>query len=271
MSRTTAASGGAVKAFFRAWSVDFERAPMAERVDDPLISRMQVMRTVLGLAAAVWLIASYPLSNGGQEFVLNKLLELGLACGFLAVASILGVTAFLVASAPDRRRDFAGRLRRPIEATLTLVAGPLCVWVSFMTVKGDLVDGTDLKEFFTGITGPGVISSVLAFLVLIVGWLVALVLLLGSIPYTLVLTYASIFTCFRTMDVHPLLPPLLSPLLVWSLFAFQVFNGPDIAAPPVVLYSFMLGGPLSVTALSVWEVRRLRARHGITLRVALGR
>ncbi|MFD3876081.1 hypothetical protein [Streptomyces sp. NPDC058623] len=68
-----------------------------------------------------------------------------------------------------------------------------------------------------------------------------------------------------------MLPALISPLLVWSLLAFQLFIGPDVAAPPLVLYTFMLGGPLSVTALSLWEVRRLRLRHGITLRNALGR
>lgn len=80
-----------------------------------------------------------------------------------------------------------------------------------------------------------------------------------------------VFTCLRASDVHQLLPALLSPLLVWSLFALQFFNGPDVAAPAEVLCTFMLGGPLLVTALSVWEVRRLRSRHGITLRGALGR
>ncbi|MGX2994220.1 hypothetical protein JNUCC64_07940 [Streptomyces sp. JNUCC 64] len=48
-------------------------------------------------------------------------------------------------------------------------------------------------------------------------------------------------------------------------------DAPDVAAPPLVLYSFLLGGPLSVTALSVWEVRRLSRRHGVTPRSALGR
>ncbi|MDK0521767.1 hypothetical protein [Streptomyces sp. ML-6] len=33
----------------------------------------------------------------------------------------------------------------------------------------------------------------------------------------------------------------------------------------------VLGGPLSVTAVSLWELRRLRSRHGLTLRTALGR
>lgn len=98
-----------------------------------------------------------------------------------------------------------------------------------------------------------------------------LALLIASIPYTILAAYVCVASCFRASDVHQLLPALLPPLLVWSLFAFQLFNGPDVAAPPEVLYTFLLGGPLSVTALSAWEVWRLRSRYGITLRGALGR
>ncbi|MGW7319560.1 hypothetical protein [Streptomyces sp. NPDC054854] len=58
---------------------------------------------------------------------------------------------------------------------------------------------------------------------------------------------------------------------MWALFAFQLFTCPDVAAPPEVLCTCLLGGPLTVTALSVWEVRRPRILHGITLRTTLGR
>ncbi|WP_314247158.1 hypothetical protein [Streptomyces sp. DSM 40907] len=264
-------SGGAVKAFFRSWTVEFDYSPMAEHVEDRLITWTQRGRTVLGLAAAVWLLVAYPLSSGGEEFVLGKLVELALACGVLVVGSLIGITVFLVASTPARRRDFAERLRRPLSAALLLVSGPLVMWLSFTTLKGDLISGGDLKGFFSAITGPGFISSALALIVLAVGWIAAVIVLICSIPYTLVSCYACVFTCLRVADVHQLLPALLSPLLVWSLFAFQVLGGSDIAAPAEVLYPFMLGGPLSVTALSVWEVRRLRSHHGITLRSALGR
>ncbi|MCX4584228.1 hypothetical protein [Streptomyces sp. NBC_01481] len=50
-----------------------------------------------------------------------------------------------------------------------------------------------------------------------------------------------------------------------------LFDDADVAAPPVVIHAFSLGGPLSVSALSLWEVRRLRIRCGVTLRSALGR
>jgi hypothetical protein len=278
VSRSNAAPGSrstpssALQAFFwgRAGRTA-DNALGARPVEDRLISRMRSARTLLGLVAAVWLVVAYPLSSGKEDFVFGKLSELAIACGILAIGSFIGITTFLVASTPERRTVFAARLGRPVASAIALVIGPLAMWVSFLTLKGNLITSMDLKDFFFSITGPGVISSVLAFLVLIVGWLVALAVLLASVPYTLVTTYFCVFTCFQASHVHQLLPALLSPLLVWSLFAFQLFNGPDVAAPPEVLYTFMLGGPLTVTALSVWEVRRLRSRHGITLRVALGR
>lgn len=235
------------------------------------MSRIQLARTVLGLAAAVGLFVAYPLSGEGEEYVLGKLLELGLSCAILLAGTVIGITAFLAASTRARRRHFAARLHTPILAALALGVGPLALWGSFLTLKGETITGEDLKNFFSSITGPGWISTILAFLVLIGGGLAALAVLICSIPYTVVVAYACVATCFRASDVHQLLPALLAPLLVWSLFAFQLFNGPDLAAPPEVLYAFMVGGPVSVTVLSVWEVRRLRSRHGITLRVALGR
>ncbi|MFE7618935.1 hypothetical protein [Streptomyces sp. NPDC057496] len=277
MSRTRSVEprstpSGAIQAFFRGRAGRVaDNAPGARPVEDRLISGLQSARTLLGLVAAVWLVVAYPLSSGKEDFVVGKIVELAIACGILAIGSLIGITAFLVASTPERRTVFAARLGGPVVSVVALVIGPLTFWVSLLTLKGDLITGADLKDFFSSITGTGVISSVLAFLALAVGWLVSFVVLLASVPYTLVTTYFCVFTCFQASRVHQLLPALLSPLLVWSLFTFQLLNGPDVAAPPEVLYTFMLGGPVTVTVLSVWEVRRLRSRHGITLRVALGR
>ncbi|MEU2392888.1 hypothetical protein [Streptomyces sp. NPDC007369] len=242
-----------------------------DRPQDALIAGMQRGRTVLGMAAAVWLVLAYPLKEGREEFVLGKLVELGIACGILLLGSIVGIAAFLIAGTPERRRAFAQRLFGPVLSMLALAAGPAAIWLSIATLSGDLVDEPGLVAFFASIFGRGIICSLLSFVVLVVGALLAVILLIVSIPYTVVTAYVCVATCFRASDVHQMLPALLSPLLVWSLFAFQLFNGPDVAAPPEVLYTFLLGGPVSVTALSVWEVRRLRTRYGITLRGALGR
>ncbi|MFF4645965.1 hypothetical protein [Streptomyces sp. NPDC001389] len=243
----------------------------AERPEDRLIARMQFRRTLLGIVAAVWLVVAYPLAVGGQDFFVGKLVELGISCGILVVGSIVGIAAFLIAGTPERRRTFSRRLLGPVVSLLALALGPGLMWLSFATITGDLASEGDLKDFYSSITGPGITAAILAFFTAVIGWLIGLAVLIASIPYTLVIAYTCVFSCFRTADVHQLLPALLSPLLVWSLFTFQLINGPDVAAPPEVLYTFMLGGPLSVTGLSFWEVRRLRTHHGITLRTALGR
>ncbi|WP_405982680.1 hypothetical protein [Streptomyces sp. NBC_00158] len=256
--------------FFRECMGD--HAPgLDERPDDRLIGALQVIRTLLGMIAAVWIVLAYPLSSGRQDFVLGKLAELGLACAVLLVGSIVGITAFLIAGTPDRRRAFARRLIGPVVYMLALALGPAVIWLSLTAVKGDLASESDVVDFFSGLFGRGIFCSLVSFIVAAIGWLLALALLIASIPYTVLAAYICVASCFRASDVHQLLPALLSPLLVWSLFAFQLFNGPDVAAPPEVLYTFLLGGPLSVTALSVWEVWRLRSRYGITLRGALGR
>ncbi|MDA5280235.1 hypothetical protein [Streptomyces sp. Isolate_45] len=259
-----------MRAFFLSWWTSHDRAAAAGRVDDRAISRMRGARMTLGLGAGLWLIVSYPLSDGGEEFVLGKIVELGLSCLVLAVGCVVGITTFLVMSTPDRRRDFAERLRGPITAVAMLAAGPLCMWGSVESLQGDLIPVEALQGVIT-FFGDGIFAKLVAFLLLAVGWLASVAVLLCSIPFTLYSAYMCVFTCLRAGDVHQLLPALISPLLVWSLLAFQLFIGPDVAAPAIVLYTFMFGGPLSVTALSVWEVRRLRVRHGITLRNALGR
>ncbi|MFI7246083.1 hypothetical protein, partial [Streptomyces qinglanensis] len=264
MSRTglRRGSAGPIAAVYAALRVGLGsvRPELDERTHDVVIARMQLGRTLLGMAAAAWLVLAYPLSDGREEFILGKLLEIAISCGVLLAGSTVGITAFLLAGTPDRRRHFTRRLLGPLKSMLALAAGPAVFWLSVTTLKGDLVGEPELVAFFSSITGPGIICSLLSLLVLVLGALVAVVLLIVSSLYTIVAAYSCVSSCFRAAEVHQLLPALLSPLLVWSLFVFQVFDGPDVAAPWEVLYAFLLGGPLTVTALSVWEVRRLRSR-----------
>ncbi|MFD3876080.1 hypothetical protein [Streptomyces sp. NPDC058623] len=74
-------------AFLRAWRMSFDEAPIAGRLHDQVIRKVQHLRMALGLGAGIWLIVSYPLSNGGAEFILGKIVELGFACAILAAAS----------------------------------------------------------------------------------------------------------------------------------------------------------------------------------------
>ncbi|KIF06383.1 hypothetical protein PL81_07820 [Streptomyces sp. RSD-27] len=247
-----------------------------DRVEDPLIAWMQRIRTLLGLAAATWLITAYPLRGGRQDFLLGKLAELLIGCAIAVVTGVIGIGLCIALARAPLGRLYASRLRGPLLALGAPVLGVGVIWLTAAGLSGDIVTPGDVGQHDVtfGLFGTflgTVFTGLLVVLLFVVLTLACVVVFLAAVLFTLIALVVGLNSCFRTGDVHELLPALLSPLLVWSLFGFQLFDGPDVAAPPEVLYTFMLGGPLSVTALSLWEIRRLRTRYGITLRSLLGR
>ncbi|MFF1560872.1 hypothetical protein [Streptomyces sp. NPDC058279] len=251
-------------------------ASRPDRVEDPVIAWMQAARTVLGLVAAAWLILAYPLRAGRQDFVLGKLEELLIGCAIAVVAGVIGIGLCIILARPPLGRVYARRLGGPLLAFGAPVLGVGAIWLTTAALRGDIITPDDVgpHDITFGLFGTFLGTMFTGFLIVllfVVAALVCVVVLVAAVLFTLAALVYGVNCCFRTGDVHQLLPALLSPLLVWSLFGFQLFDGPDVAAPPEVVYAFMLGGPLSVTALSLWEIRRLRARYGVTLGSLLGR
>lgn len=61
---------------------------------------------------------------------------------------------------------------------------------------------------------------------------------------------------------------------VWLIYLSEGrLRLPDVDGNQLLFGTVVLvvGGPLSVTALSAWELRRLRTHHNITIRQALNR
>ncbi|MEU4954095.1 hypothetical protein [Streptomyces lavendulae] len=247
-----------------------------DRIEDPVIAWMQRGRTVLGLVAVAWLLLAYPLCEGRQDFVLGKLEEMLIGCAIVVVAGALGVGLCIALARAPLGRVYARRLGGPLLALGAPALGVGVIWLMTAALGGDIVSPSDVgpHDITFGLFGSflgRVFTGLLIFLLFVVATLVCAVLLVAAVLFTLAALVIGLNGCFRTGDVHELMPALLSPLLVWSLFGFQLFDGPDVSAPPEVLWAFMLGGPVSVTALSLWEVRRLRSRYGITLGSLLGR
>ncbi|MFJ3925070.1 hypothetical protein [Streptomyces sp. NPDC090022] len=226
------------------------RPARPDRIVDPAIERAQIARTVIGLSATLWLVLSYPLREGAGAVLEDKLVEVILTAGLLLIVGPLALTAFVMAARPPGRAFYRGRLRGPLTALGTLCGTAAAFW---FLVGG----GRDLPAFDGG-------------------WSLVLTPLLGllalfSIPFTLASAVLCVHYAFRTADVHEVLPPLISPVLVWVMSIGQLFDDAPVHAPLAVRVLFLLGPPLSVTALSAWELRRLRAGYGITVRGALGR
>ncbi|UUU32204.1 hypothetical protein JIX56_21125 [Streptomyces sp. CA-210063] len=245
-------------------------------IRDPVITWLQRARTALGLLATVWLVMAYPLRKGRQEFVLDKLENLAVGCAILLGAGALGITLFILAARSPLGGVYLRRLVGPLTVIGVIALGVGLCWLMVLALRGEIISDADIGRFdltfgLFGETAGVAITGLAMLALLVVGAIACVLVLLISVFTTLLVTFMALNSCFRTADVHELLPALLSPLLVWSLFALSFSDTPDVAAPPAVIYSFLLGGPLTVTALSVWELRRLRVRHGVTLRTALGR
>ncbi|MFD7263674.1 hypothetical protein [Streptomyces sp. NPDC059874] len=246
------------------------------RVEDPVIGRMQSLRTGLGLLATLWLLFAYPLRTGRQDFVLGKLQDLLIGCGIVLLAGTVGVAAFIIGARAPLGRMYASRLAWPLRALGAIPLGAGVAWLMLAFLRGDIpvgawLGGHDITFGLFGATAGTMISGLVFALLLIVGGVLCAAVFVAALCFTLFATVSGLNSSFRTADVHELLPALISPLLVWSLAVLQMFDDADVAAPADVLTVFLLGGPLSVTALSVWEVRRLRNLYGITFRSALGR
>ncbi|MET9323400.1 hypothetical protein ABZX75_24885 [Streptomyces sp. NPDC003038] len=93
--------------------------------------------------------------------------------------------------------------------------------------------------------------------------------LLWFAPFVLYGVVQSIIHVFRTADIHETIPPVLAILLVWELALFDVIRGAYDGVPFWMQVALTLGATLSVNAVALWELRRLRNRHGVTLRGAL--
>ncbi|MFK4067251.1 hypothetical protein [Streptomyces sp. NPDC029674] len=231
-------------------------------VEDRTITALQSGRTLLGLGATVWLVFAYPLRQGREEFVVGKIEDLVVAAGFAVVAILVAAGLFIGLADASLRRVYLRRSVQPLGTLAALAVGAGVVWLCLYVLR----------------EGIGLTDNQGSFLVVLFYYLLsfaagaaALVGVLVGLVYTVALLVFAVNSCFRAGAIHELLPPVLSPVLLWGLAVLQFFDDAVVAAPPVVLYAFMLGAPVSVTALSVWEIRRLRGRYGMTFRGALGR
>ncbi|MDX2388935.1 hypothetical protein NJL88_02295 [Streptomyces sp. DK15] len=218
-------------------------------VSDPLVRKLQLWRTLLGAAAWLALTYTYTAISSAEDvgavasdrFGQSWDSVLVLACTFPVV-----VGSFAAAARGPVRRLYLRRALRSLGAVLALMAA----MGSFALVAAPGSQG--LRD---AVGLPGKIAMGLMFL-----W---------ALGFALYGTGLSLVHVFRTADIHELVPPVLATLLVWEMAVLDLINGTYDQVPPVARLVFVLGAPVTVTALSVWEAYRLRRHHGLSLRRAL--
>ncbi|GHG61456.1 hypothetical protein [Streptomyces griseocarneus] len=226
-------------------------APSAGRVSDPVIGRVQKARAIAGLLTTFLLISVYGVDGGWSSVFADGLAKLFLAPLILILVGPLVIAGFIWYAPPQHRALLRSRLRYPLKAI---------GW--YLGVPGAAVAG------FLGLAG------LLKLLqdVLVAQMLIGLFTLVVGVPYVIWATAFLFFSsgaaaryAFNTADVHAALPAVLTAVLVWVLNLVQLGDGLPNGPLPVQIAAF-LGGPLSVTAVSYWEVRVLRTRYGVRVR-----
>jgi hypothetical protein len=215
---------------------------------DRVVDRVQVARTVLGAAATIALVLAYNADrNRWEDAAWGGVANLIVAPFVLLIAGPLVILGFIYYAPPRLRPHLRSRLRAPLKAvgwyvlTLVVIGGTVV-----LTAQIDDRDGKSWWEYLLAVA--------------------ALIVIVWGFPFFFMASLYSARSAFNSAQVHPMLPPVLTLALVWVFAVFNLIGDGMPGGPPAVQFASMLGGPLSVTAVSLWELRRMRTRFGVTLR-----
>ncbi|MBZ4324203.1 hypothetical protein, partial [Streptomyces huiliensis] len=204
------------------------------RVEDPVVTRVQLWRAALGTAATILLIATYGIDGGWKGVFSDGVSKLFLAPVVLIVVGPVVIACFIWYAPPQHRRLLRSRLRHPLKAVGWYLGAALTVLLCLQV-------HALLQEYHP----LGMLSTLapLVFLPIVLWMLAFLAFASGSAA-----RYA-----FNTADVHAALPAVLTVALVWTLNLVTLGDGlPN--GPLTVRIAAFLGGPVSVTAVALWEL-----------------
>ncbi|WP_329214020.1 hypothetical protein OG352_02995 [Streptomyces sp. NBC_01485] len=222
------------------------------RVDDPVVARMQKIRTGVGLAAVVWVMVSYRLARSVGDFASDRVDQSWNNVLVLAVTFPVVVGVLIGVARPPARRELLRRAAKPFGSIVAIIAA-VAVFPAFV-----------LTGFVDGRFATNPVMTVVTVLV-------TLFAIVWILPFVIYGVGLSLVHVFRTADMHETVPPLLALVLVWEMALLDLVTGAYEGAPVPVRIGLVLGAPLSVTAVALWELRRLRVGYGLTLRGALMR
>ncbi|MBE8476151.1 hypothetical protein [Streptomyces justiciae] len=241
-------TGGVIRSAHRVATRLFVQAG-EDRIQDRTVDRVQVARTVLGAAATVVLFLAYGTDKGGwQDAAAGSAAQALIAPVLLIVGGPLVILGFIYYAPPHLRPHLRSRLRVPLKAvgwyvTTVVVLGGTLFGIA-QVAKTDL---GGWQGFCVGIVG--------------------LVALAWGLPFFVLASLYSARSAFNTGHVHPMLPPVVTTVFVWVFALFNLIDsGMPEQGPPAVQLCSLLGGPVSVTAVALWELRRMRTRYGVTVR-----
>lgn len=206
--------------------------------DDEEIARLYRWRSILGFAIIVCIEAYYHSLRSGVSHAYASVNDsVDVLVRIVLIGGALIPVAILLLTKPGYRRVALWQLRFPTVA----VAGYIALFLALSRGLPPLLM----------VRGADMFAASLAALAVMV-WL-GIFMLRGL--------YLLVIGMFRLADGHPLLPPLTGTFIAWGAALNTVLAGGRSDVPPSVAAVLLLGGPITVMALSALEVARLRRRY----------
>jgi hypothetical protein len=200
------------------------------------VKTVQLLRTAIGLAVIAAVTFRYRLASSVPEALGGRFSD-SWSSAIALTGTFPVVIGLFIAFSADRGAMLRGALRS--------LGSILALWAGMFTFA--LAQAPE----FAGIRAlPGTLAPV-------VNLIVGAFLLLWMLPFVLYGIYLSLVHVFRTADIHAFLPPVLASILTWEMAAQGWYTGAYEGAPTPVRMAVLLGGPVSVTLISVWECSRL--------------
>ncbi|MEU6659029.1 hypothetical protein [Streptomyces sp. NPDC046821] len=219
------------------------------RINDPVVMRVQLFRSVLGLLATLALAFYYGKGTDAWHGAAGDGLgNLIITPVLLIVTGPLVVLGFVLYAPPHLRPSLRSRLKVPLKTVAWYVLA-VSIFAGVLVYAGT-------SDYLN--TLPKWAAAVVACVVV--------ALFVWGLPFLFFASLYSAKTSFNTAHVHPMLPAVLTAVLVWVVAVFNLILEGMPEGPMAAQLCSLLGGPLSVTAVSLWELRRMRTRHGVTVR-----
>ncbi len=219
------------------------------RVHDPVVDRVQITRTVLGVLATLALYYVYGSDGDLEDQASESAAQLIVTPVLLLIAGPVVIALFIRYAPAERRRLLRSRLGVPAKTVGWYV---LTVAVLAATLWGVSAN----PEVLEGLHGVW----------LFVAAVPALVFVLWGLPFFFLASAYVARSAFNTAYVHAALPAVLTVVMVWIIAVFNLTGSGMPNGPMWAQFCSLFGGPLSVTGLSLWELYRLRTLHGVTIR-----
>ena len=154
-----------------------------------------------------------------------------------------GAAAVVALTDQSKRVDAWRQMRYPL--------GALLAWITLCFIGVGYVRG--MHWLLTSETSFGLTITIYVLLCVLGPWILAFV--------TRAIYLVTTGLC-RLGDGHPLLPPVVGAIIAWTLGIIGLASSNGARGDPALVAMLVLWtGPISITALSVAEILRLRKRY----------